>query len=130
MHGAATMSPLMEQRSEKKLFMCAWCKKNNAETPASGSNFKRVIQLYTQVKMPRGKVTFLRTAPLHIIVSPPISEWGLRPSLPAMAPEMRANPEKMRRKERVVFEFNAADSENLWLHATHLEDVGDRSPGR
>ena len=124
------MSPLMEQRFEKKPFMCAWCKKKNAEMPASGSNLKRAIQLYMQVKMASGGFTFLRTAPLHIIVSPPISEWGLRRSLPAMAPLMHANPVKMRCRERLVFELNAAESERLWLHATHLEDVGDRSAGR
>ena len=121
--GVATMSPLMEQRFEKKQYMCSWCKKNNAEMPASGSNLKRAIQLYMQVKMANGGLTFLWTGPLHIIVSPPTGEWGLRRSLPAVAPWMHANPEKMRFRERLVFEFNATESERLWLHATHLEDV-------
>ena len=123
MHGGCNHVAADGAKVREKQYMCSWCKKNNAEMPASGSNLKRAIQLYMQVKMASGNLTFLRTVPLRIIVRPPISEWGLRQSLPAMAPLEDANPMKMRCRERLVFEFNATESERLWLHATHLEDV-------
>ena len=51
----ATASPLMEYRFEHQPFMCSWCKKNDAILPASGSSPRRIIRLYTQMRVREGR---------------------------------------------------------------------------
>jgi len=118
--GMAAMSPLMEQRSEQKFFMCVWCKKNNRGSPASGSRPQRVMQLYLQVRVGGGAITFMRTSPLRIMVAAPLSAWGTGDALPSSSILRVATPKKESDKTRVHFSFSDADSERLWLHASSL----------
>ena len=116
----AAMSPLMEQRSEQKFFMCAWCKKNNGGLPASGSRPYRVMQLYLQVCVGGGAITFMRTSPLRIMLAAPSSPWGRGDALPSNSTLPVAAPKKEDDKTRVHFSFSDEDSERLWLHASSL----------
>jgi len=115
----AAMSPLMEQRGGSQFFMCSWCKKNNAILPASGSRPRRVLQLYLQVRVDGGAVTFMRTSPLRIMVAAPLAAWGTGEALRLQLYHV-ASPRKDSGKTRVHFSFEDEDSERLWLHAVSL----------
>ena len=116
----AAMSPLMEQRAAHKFFMCAWCKKNNAGLPAPGSRPRRVIQLYLQVRVAAGAITFMRISPLRIMVAAPLAAWGTGEVLRSSSRLRVACPRKESHKDCVHFSFSDADSQRLWLHAVSL----------
>jgi len=116
----AAMSPLMEHRADQKHFMCAWCREYNSGVPTTGERPRRLIQLYLQVRLGDGAITFMRTSPLHIMLHAPLAAWGTGKDLPSPSPLLVADPERVSDKSRVHFSFNQVDSERLWLHAVSL----------
>ena len=116
----AAMSPLMEQRGDQKVFMCRWCKHYNAALPVSGSRPRRVMQLYLQVRVAGGAITFMRTKPLRIMVAAPTSAWGTGDALPASSCLPVAMPTTGSDTAPVHFVFSEAESEAIWLHAVSL----------
>ena len=128
----AAMSPLLEQRAAHTHFACARCQREAAGAPASGSAPRRVLRLYVLVHTVAGRSTVLRTSPLHVLVDAPLDgvQWGLElasvpPELMRATPTMTTRVEGKRKGQRILYDFNAEESQAIWAEArSYMEEVG------
>ena len=132
----AAMSPLLEQRAAHKHFACARCQGEAGSAPASGSAPRRVLRLYVLVHTVAGRSTVLRTSPLHVLVDAPLDDvqWGLGFAGNSLDVPRRATPTKATRVEgkrkgqRILYTFNAEESNVIWAEARNYMQEADVPP--
>ena len=84
-----------------------------------------MLRLYVLVPKVAGRSTVLRTSPFHVLVDAPLDDvqWGLEFAGNSLDVPRRATPTKATRVEgkrkgqRILYEFNAEESQAIWAEA-------------
>ena len=88
---------------------------------------QRVLRLYPEVWVETKRVA-MNHKPLHVMVSAPANDsvWGLGHQA-TTSPDMLAPPEltDMRLFGETAYHYNDRDSQNIWMHASHIQDIDD-----
>jgi len=120
----ATMSPLLEQREKRRHFFCKECSGQQEEQHQALPVY-RLMRLYVLVAVQEKQVP-MRTAPMHVVVHAPkdASVWGVGHNAPTDSLDVaRATPEAVQIFKKNGFRYNDRESQNMWLHASHFQDV-------
>ena len=122
----AAMSPLMEQKDKHKPFSCKDCASHHvAEHQALP--VRRLLRLYAQVRVD-DKCVAMRSTPMHILVYAPKDDavWGIGHQAPdQMSDKQPVSPKRVQILNNTGFEYDERDSENIWMHATHFQNLDD-----
>ena len=120
------MSPLMEMRDKRKPFSCKKCNGDRTQSHQA-LPVQRVLRLYPEVWVETKRVA-MNHKPLHVMVSAPGNDsvWGLghqaSRSDDILVPP---SPTDMPLFGQTAYHYNDRDSQNIWMHAAHIQDIDD-----
>ena len=122
----ASMSPLMEMRDKRRPFSCKKC---NGDRPQSHQALpvQRVLRLYSEVWVETKRVA-MNQKPWHVMVSAPAdnSVWGLGHQASRSDDILvRPSPTDMPLFGQSAYHYNDRDSQNIWMHASRIQDIDD-----
>ena len=124
----AAMSPLMEMRDKMKPFSCKKCNGDRTQSHhLRNVPVLRVLRLYPQVWVETKRVS-MNQKPLHVMVSAPANDsvWGIGHQATMSADILaRPTPTDMRLFGETSYHYNERDSQNIWMHASHIQDIDD-----
>ena len=120
----ATMSPLVQKREDNRPFMCKRCATRQPREHQA-LPVMRMVRLYAQVEV-QGQVVAMRTVPMHIIIHAPThnSAWGVGHQAPnELLNITMASPKQLELFHESGYKYSEQESQNIWIHATHFQDV-------
>ena len=123
----AAMSPLMDQRQKHTEFVCKDCAVSCDLGEHQALPVLRLVRLYAQVWVEKPCLA-MRRAPMHFLVHAPKEDgvWGVGHRAPAQVHDATpASPGKMSMLDRGGFTYNDRESQNIWLYASHFQDLRD-----
>ena len=120
----AAMSPLIQMHSTHQTFTCKKCSGDRMQ-PHQALPVQRVLRLYPQVVVGE-KLVAMSHKPMHVMVSAPANDsvWGVGHKAPT-APDTvsPSSPTNMCLFDDRAYLYNNGDSQNIWMHASHIQDV-------
>ena len=120
----AAMSPLMKMHGTHQTFTCKKCSGDRMQ-PHQTLSVQRVLRLYPQVWVGQKRVA-MSHKPMHVMVSAPADDsvWGLGHQAPRFADTLALpSPTDMSLFDEQAYHYNDRDSQNIWMHASHIQDV-------
>ena len=121
----AAMSPIMYQREEHTAFVCKECAARCDPGENQALPVLRLVRLYAQVWV-ENRCLAMRSAPMHILIhaTKDDTKWGLGHRAPVQVDAMTpARPNQMPMLYCDGFCYNDPESQNIWLYASHVQDV-------
>jgi len=120
----ASMSPLLEFPEERKEWRCASCRRNIA--PVTDSVPERFLRLYPLVVTSKNRATPMRCPPMNALVFVPPLEFSWSGS--SVDVGYQAMPVKMKKGNRVTFQYSESESRAIWLSANSFTGEEEHDP--